>query len=263
MTRTLAVTAKPNTIIGYRASGQPIRLHTGANWSTFQVTPDEGGDDDDEPDDDVDDVDETTDEGSGDWTPPTREEWDRTQAGLKRNNAENKRLRLLSKALAARGVDPSTDEGRTALDELLAGRTVDPDGKPADASVKTQITRAVERATAKTETKYKGALAAVAVEAALSRAGYSAGEERLARVMKMIDMDEVDVDDDGQVVGIVDQIADIKHDVPEWFQGTTKAPSVVRRGAADVDAGPRSTKATGDTKTWLERVDKQMTGGGG
>lgn len=241
-----------STLLGYRASGEPVwQLRGGDGWSMY-AEPDAGGrdDPDDETDPDDDDPDaEYDDETDPDWQPPSRQEWEGQQDAIKRNNAENKSLRLLRKALAGQGIDISTADGLARLTELAGdggGK-----GKAGDPAIK----RAVERATASLEGKYRSAVAGLAVKAALADAGFSGRANEFGRVMSMLDMDEMELADDGSVSGIAEQIAGIKNDIPHWFAGDTAR----RRGAAEVDAGERRSNRTA-TQTWVQRVDDQLSG---
>lgn len=250
-------------VIGYRANGQPIWLHSGAdNWSGMFAEPD--GPDDNAADDESEEEDEDLDDDAADQTtpsyvPPSQEEWERVQAAVKRNNEENKRHRLLRKSLETRGIDLSTEDGRTALEDLLNGRTSPETGAQDQNTAKRDAQRQVERAVARTEARYKPALARSAAQAALTTAGWSGTATELTRALKMIDLDEVDVDSDGNVTGIADQVEAMKADIPSWFKADEKPAAERRRGAAEVDGGDRQTK-TAAAPNWLERVDRQMTG---
>lgn len=262
MTLTLAdeLTTMP---IGYRTDGTPIWSHSGGDWSGMTAEPDEGADDGPE-EEDPDEEEPDADPDDDTYTPPSREEWEKTQAGVRRNNQENKQYRLMRKKLTERGLDLATDEGRQAFDDLLNGRTSSDTAEPSSKrDMDRAVARAAERAAAKVEGKLKPALAAVAVEAALAKSGWSGKEETLPRLMKMIDMDEIDVDDDGKVVGIADQIAEIKRDIPEWFRAGQKAtgPAEKRGGVSEVDGGEKRTKVGGAGKTWLDKVDEQISNG--
>lgn len=260
-----AETARPGDLIGWRRNGAPIRLIGGAADGDVTAGDDEDSDEDEDTDD--------TSANDG-WKPPSREEWDRQQAAVRRNNQENKKHRLLRRRLTDAGIDPDTDEGGQALADLLANRGSasggggkDGDDKPAGpsaADVRRAETRAAERAAARVEARYKAPLARTAARAALADAGWSGKD--LDRVMKMIDLDEVDVDDDGEVTGIAEQIDGIKADIPEWFRGGRNGgtATVTRRsgGARDVDGGDRATKSTGQSKGWLGQMEDQFRQGG-
>src|SRR5690606_12393783 len=93
-------------------------------------------------------------------------------------------------------------------------------------------------------------------EAALARAGWSGKD--LSKVMKLIDIDDVDLDDDGNVIGVEEQVEDLKKEFPEWF----RRPRVSSRRPAASGSG-KSTKDVGgaaeppvDTKTkdWKPRL---------
>lgn len=145
--------------------------------------------------DDADDVVDTTgdedaatdDLAEGDdneYTPPTRDEWVSTQDALKRANGEAKKWRLKAR-------------------DLEKGKTQDQDG---DADAKAR-----EAA----EARYKPVVVKSAARAALVEAGVAA--DRVGKLMRLIDMSEVDVDDEGEVLGLDDQIESIKTDYPELF----------------------------------------------
>lgn len=248
----LAETATPE-LIGHRADGTPILLHYGYDWPGMVAEPDEpeGGD---EPDGDAED--EPV-EGDADYVPPDKATWQRTQAGLKRNNAENRRLRALRRAATAAGLDLSNDDGLKALEERLKGGAA-ATGDKAGAGSGAAVTRATERAIAKTEAKYRPVIIDMALKNALTDAGWTGDGE--ARIKSMLDMDDVDIVD-GKVVGLDEQIAEIAGDIPHWFNKNSGGQKrTQRRGAAEVDGGARATKSAASTKSWLDKVDDQMTG---
>jgi hypothetical protein len=61
----------------------------------------------------------------------------------------------------------------------------------------------------------------------------------------MIDLDEVDVDDDGDVVGLDDQVDSIKEDYPELFRPAEQQ----RKRATKLDASNRQGGGTDKPKT--------------
>lgn len=253
MTRPMAATAEPcNAPIGHRADGTPIVQHRGARGTMF-VEPDADGEGD-EPDGDAE---GDSSDGDADYKPPTRAEWERTQAAIKRNNTENRNLRQIKRTLAGKGVDLSSDEGRKALEDILSARGSSHDPKAAATPDRVAIERAVERASAKTEAKFRPVVAELAIKAALVDAGWNG--KAFDRIMRQIDLDDMDIVD-GKVTGIAEQIDEIKTDIPEWFK-PAQTPAERRRGGREVDAGEKPTKQSGSTGTWLDKVDRQMTGG--
>lgn len=69
-----------------------------------------------------------------------------------------------------------------------------------------------------------------AAEGRLERAGLSlpedgdAREAKLTRVIKLIDTDTVEVDDNGRLIGLDDAVDALKADYPELFKGKARAP---------------------------------------
>lgn len=250
---------EPTTVVlGHRADGRPIVQVAGGDWQGMVAGPDDEGDGegatDDEGEENEGDEGDSQDDA---YTPPSRDEWERTRAAVKRNNAENRNLRQLKRIAATAGLDLSTDEGRKALEALVKGGGGGRTGGGREPGI---AARAAERATAATEAKYRPVITDMAVKAALVDAGFSG--KNTERVLKMIDVDEIDIVD-GKVIGIAEQIDDLRDEFPEWFRGNATGSGgdrQQRRGAAEVDGGARTTKSSGSQKTWLERVDDQMSG---
>lgn len=149
-----------------------------------------------------------------DWKAPTRDEWERTQTALKKANDEAKNHRLKLK------------EAQKA--------TEDADGKAAR-----EATEAAER-------RYKPIAVRSSARAAFLEAGLAdARPERVSKLMRMLDMDAIDIDDDGEVTGLDDQVATIKADYPELF-AKAKTP-VPRIDGSNRNAGNgQSPKTTGE-----------------
>lgn len=182
-------------------------------------------DQDDQIDDTDDDMIETGD-GSDDtssdkdgkpaeWTAPTKEEWDRTQAALKKANEEAKRHRLKARELA----------------------------KDTDAADDGKAQKAAEDA----EKRFKPVAIRSAAKAALLEAGLNdASPSQLKRLVGMLDMADIDVDDDGEVDGLDEQISDIKTDFPMLFK-TAERKRTGRLDAANRDSGGKIVpKTTGE-----------------
>lgn len=251
------MTATP-ALLGARRDGRPIWAHAGADDGSSWVTFDSDSSDEDQADESDDDY-ADDDYADGGWQAPTREEWDRQQAAIRRNNSENKKHRLLKKALSTHGIDLDSDDGISALTDALAARR-DSSADDGDGTSRREVdkasARAAERATAKAEARYKPAVAQLAVKAALHDAGFTGNNP--GRLMRLIDLDEVDVDPDGNVTGIAEQIDDLKKDFPEWFRGQKSGDSGPRKGAAEVDGGDKKTK-TGGTPGWLQQIDQRLS----
>jgi len=160
-------------ILGYTPAGLPI----------WQIAGSEGDDDIDTSTTEEDDNDE---EGDGDeaaeWTPPTKEEWDRQQAALTKANAEAKKRRLAQR------------------------KKVEKDGDGEDAA---------EKATAEAEQKYKARTIKFAARGALASAGVD--QSKLNKAIRLLDLDDLDLSDDDEVDGLDDQIEELKEEFPELF----------------------------------------------
>lgn len=226
----------------------------------------DGGDDPDpEPNDPGADP---TDDPSGpedEWTPPTREEWEAHQEKLRTASGEAAARR---KFLRANGIDPKT------------GKKINPDPEPEpepdeppakdDAprgATKQEVDRAVRKAAAEAELrglrKTKGLV--VGFNEALSEAGWNG--TRLGALMKLVDLDDVEIDDDGEITGLAEQIGDIKRDFPELFKRVRSNPSKTEPGsgqngtpAAKVDTADKKPPAP-EPKDWVERLARQAVRG--
>lgn len=200
-----------------------------------------------------------------DWTPPTREEWETHQAKLKAASGEAAARR---KYLRAHGIDPKTGE-KVQKDE--------PD-EPEPAAAKDQqpgvsaaeVKRAVEKAAAEAELRGRRQTRSLVtgVNAALSEAGWNG--QRLNSLMKLIDLDEVDIESDGEITGLSEQVESIKAEWPEFFKRTRNSanPSNGAGGsgqngvpAAKVDAADKKPPAP-EPKDWAERLARQAVRGG-
>lgn len=201
----------------------------------------DGGDEpvaaDPEPDD------EPADEPDDGWAPPTREEYERLVEGKKKADAEAAARR---KYLRQHGIDPKT------------GNKLNPDPEPDDepAAVKdeprgpsqAEVRRQVEKAAAEAELRgmRKTKSLVTGVNAALSEAGWNG--TRLGSLMKLVDLDEVDIDDDGEITGLAEQIDQVKADFPELFKRT--------RNSAGTSGGAGGSGQNGVSAAKVDAADK-------
>lgn len=209
------ISLPPRTIIGIVA-GRPVYNIAGGSGESDD-TADEGGD---EPDDD-DAVDESNDAGEeagrdeapkpkppaakkddeDEWKPPSRDEWARTQAALKKANDDGKRHRLRNKELE---------------EKARAGET--------------EHEKALREAREEGEKRFRAPLVKAAARVALSDAGVSGPTDR---VLRLVDMEALSVDDDGDVVGLDAEVERVKQEYPEFFQAAVKPKPKARPTAAD------------------------------
>lgn len=133
------------------------------------------------------------------WTPPSREDYEKLladhttrEASLKAANAESAKRRLRIKELEQANEDAESRATRLASEAALS--------------------------------QYKPVAVQALAKAAFLEAGAPAS--KVARLSKLLDAAAVEIDGDN-VSGLDDQIDSIKAEFPELFQATTTAPPVV------------------------------------
>jgi hypothetical protein len=207
---------------------------------------------------------EPDDSAADDWTPPSREEYEETISKLKTASGEAAARR---KYLRAHGIDPKTGQ-KAKPDEPdepePAAKDDQPQG-PSAAEVKRQIERAATEAELRGLRKTKALV--TGVNAGLADAGWNG--QRLNSLMKLIDLDDVEVDDDGEIIGLSEQIESIKSEWPEFFK-RARASANPSNGAgvsgqngvpaAKVDAADKKPPAP-EPKDWVEKLARQATRG--
>lgn len=238
------ISLPPGTILGYRADGRPIHVIAGGAEPDDEPDIEVEPDDDPEPEPEADPEPEPDDKpkpkppakktepkpGDDDYEPPSKAEWARTQAALKKANDDAKRHRLRNKEL----------EDKARGDE-------------------TEHEKALREAREEGEKRYRTPLVHTAVRGALVEAGALAfldeekdpkSEEaqkkaasRVARLMKLVDFDALDVDEDGSVSGLEAAIAELARDYPELFAVPSRKPKARPTGAPRPAAAekPKST----------------------
>lgn len=189
--------------------------------------------------------------------------------------------------LAERGIDPETglpygddvvdpeDDG--ADDELLDDfddrrRSDREDSRRRDRETTRQIRATRERAERDARDKYVPLLAQLEATNALRAAGFNGSKAREERLLRMIDPTQLDViveDDEFEIQGLDEQVAELVDEFPELFtkrearttdrRGTATRTSPARRasGARDVDGGERGRPAR-KTGGWLDQVAAEM-----
>lgn len=154
-----------------------------------------------------------------DWTPPSREEYEQLLAAKKKADGEAAARR---KYLRQHGIDPKTGEKQQPDEpepEPATAKDDQPQG-PSAAEMKRQIEKAAAEAELRGLRKTKALV--TGVNAALAEAGWNG--QRLNSLMKLIDLDDVDIDD-GEITGLSEQIDAIKAEWPEFFKRTRSATS--------------------------------------
>lgn len=182
---------------------------------------------------------EPADEPADDWAPPSREEYEATLAKLKTASGEAAARR---KYLRQHGIDPKT------------GNKIDPDPEPdldpepaaktdqSSAASQADVKRQVEKAAAEAELRglRKTKALVTGVNGALAEAGWNG--QRLNSLMKLIDLDDVEVDDGGEITGLSEQIDAIKAEWPEFFKRTRQLSTTANGGSGSGQNGQHAVK---------------------
>lgn len=202
-------------------------------------------------------------EPADDWTPPTREEWEAQQTKLKSASGEAAARR---KFLRAHGIDPKTGVKASPDPEPEPEPDADKGDQPKGLT-QAEVQRAVDKAVTESQLTGRRQMRTFTVgfNKALGDAGWNG--TRLDSLMKLLDLDEVDIDD-GEIVGLSEQIESIKSEWPEFFKRTRSAnPSNGAGGsgqngvtAAKVDAADKKPPAP-EPKDWVEKLARQATRG--
>ncbi|MGW0575125.1 phage scaffolding protein [Streptomyces sp. NPDC002920] len=182
-------------------------------------------------------VDPEPDDGpADDWQPPTREEYEKLVEGKRKADAEAASRR---KYLRQHGIDPKTGEKATA-DEPEPEPVAKGDQPPgvSAAEVKRQIEKAAAEAELRSLRKTKALV--TGVNGALSEAGWNGS--RLNSLMKLLDLDDVEVDDDGEISGLSEQIDAIKAEWPEFFKRTRQVSTASNSAAGSGQNGAPAAK---------------------
>jgi hypothetical protein len=220
-------TTRPWTVIGHRNDGSPIHLFAG------------GASDDDDGDTGID--------LEGDGVPAGRaadeddEEPDDLEEEKPKPAAKVVTQADLDRALGALEKErTAAKEARGKVRDLTAQLRAAQQGTAPSAAGDEAAAKAVEDAVAAAESRFKPMVVNEAARAALFAAGLSpdTGTATLKKLLKMIDMADVDVDEDG-VSGLEDQIDQIKDAIPALFAKPEPEPPVQKVRAPRIDAAGR------------------------
>jgi hypothetical protein len=238
------ISLPPGTILGYRADGRPVHVIAGGAETDEEPDVEVPDEEVEEPDaEEEPESDETPKPkppakktepkpGDDDYEPPSKAEWARTQAALKKANDDAKRHRLRNKELE--------DQGRAS---------------------ETEHEKALREAREEGEKRYRAPLVKTAARSALVEAGALAflqdekdpesqaarekGESRLTRLLKLVDTEALDIDDDGSVSGLEAAVDELRRDYPELFAAPARRPKVRPTGAPR-QAAPEKPKSTAE-----------------
>jgi hypothetical protein len=102
--------------------------------------------------------------------------------------------------------------------------------------------------------KYKRSAVSAAARAELKEAGFSGTREQAAKLSRLLDLEDLDVDDDGEVDGLEDAVADLKDQFPALFAAVAEEKAVKPK-TPKVEVGGKA--ATGSIKTTEDAVAKE------
>lgn len=168
---------------------------------------------------------ETGDDADQDDPVALRAELDKLRAANRKLKRENARRRVADKTATATSGDGDAKTAREAEDARQDA------GRWRDRAIRSEA------------------------RAALAAAGASA--DRLPRLVRMVDTAELDIDDDGEVTGLVDQIEELKDDFPELFARAENP----RRTAPRLAGGDRR-QAAASTRGPLSNTTRRMLAAG-
>jgi hypothetical protein len=261
---------RPGTVLGYRGNGMPIYNIAGG---AIDVTDDDVTDSDDEDGDTDGSTDDTdSDTSDEDWTPPSREDWQKVLDAKKKADSEAAQRK---RWLRENGFDPKTgkpiEKPKVALDDdeddTLPKATKKDDNVDAEdllratrEKLEKNFQRQLERETVKAETRGRSTAYSLITEvpAALEEAGWNG--KNLPRMIKLLDLDSVEIDDDGvDIDALSRQVTELKKDFPEFFKRARMkdaAKEVADTGA--VGGGKKKAPASEEDLDWKDRMRLQL-----
>jgi len=238
---TLGNSERPGAVIGYRKDGRPIHLLAGGSGEDEDDTGldlgEDGGEEeaDDESEADAEEEAEESEEEKPKPKPkpqskptakgPTEADLTRVTGALEKERAAAKTARATVRELQA---------------ELRAAKkAAEPKSGDDDA-----VVRAVEAARAEEAAKYKPIVVTKAARAALLEAGLATDtpSDKVKKMLRLIDFDDIDFDEDGEVSGLEDQVDQIKTDFPELFRKPEPEKPEPKPRAPKIDAADRQNR---------------------
>lgn len=219
-------------------------------------------------------VDDEVEEVEDDYVPPTKEEFQKILAAKQKADSEAAaRKRFLREA----GLDPKTGKPIPKREVKFDFEDEDDEGEEDTADKKAEVKpsskfdakaamreaqRQLEREVLDVETRERErALVLVsAVPEALSDAELN--PKYLKRALKHLDLNSVEVDSDGEIEGLQEQIASLKDDFPEFFKRTRMKDAA--KEVADtktVGGGKKTAPSSEETLDWTTRLKNQILKG--
>lgn len=178
---------------------------------------------------------------------------DQTTEGETSSDSAGPALKADGTPFTAADLTKLNDSLKAARREARAAKKV----KPEDSVDVSDVVKAVSEATAARDGHWKPLLVRTAAREAFVSAGLVLPKDNadaaLARVVKLLDVEDLDISDDGLIEGLHDQVDEIKRDFPELF-------STGSRRNGRVDASDKGNHSNGRVKTASERQAEQLLG---
>ncbi len=206
------------TAIGVRLDGRPIWQTLGGADDDTDTGAVEDGADDTTSDAVEDDAQDAAEEGAAAKPKPDGDMVSRTE---------------LRKATAAR--DAAKREARDARAEAARLKQAGED------ETARAVREAGEAALAEAEKKYKPLLVKNAARAELAASGVKDG--KVDRLIKLLELGEIEVDGDGEVSGLSEQVEALREEWPEFFVQETAVKPEPRKGSRAADGADRKPAA--------------------
>lgn len=255
----VTISLPPGTVVGYRANGKPIYNIAGGDGRVEVGTDDVDNDDDDDAT-----AEDDSEEEQDEWVPPTKEEFERILAAKQKADSEAAaRKRYLREA----GLDPKTgkpiSKPKLELDLDDEDDSEEEEAKPNKGESRAKSNKAferqLEREIAKTERRVRdeATILMAAVPDALNEAGWNG--RNMARILRLLDLDEVHVDSDGEIDGLTEQIAELQEEFPEFFKRTRMKEAAKKVADTKTVGGGRKTAPAAETNlNWTERLKAEL-----
>lgn len=180
------------------------------------------------------------------WKPPTQAEHAKMLRANKRANKQAKEQREKLKALEAE-VAKQKKEGGGDTDDL-------------EAKLEAAKAEAQESAAG----TWKARTVKQAAKAALYAEGLSGSPDRL---IKLLDLDDIDIDDEGEIDGLEEQIVELKEEFPDRFKAKDddddedERPRKPKKPTTKVDGGDKGKKGVKEEKSTAELIAAGLMGG--
>lgn len=187
-------------------------------------------------------TDDTTEDTEEEYEAPDQESWTKTTEALTKANNEAKKWRLRAQGKDEKWAVPGWSKAQAEEDDDDDTSTKKPATKRQPKIDADAIRREAEEAAL---AKAKPGLVRSTAKDVLRDAGLllpekGDGSSAYARAFRLLDLESIDVDEDGTVSGVEDQVKQVKRDYPELF---------AKRGGTRVNAGAGSSSDGGGKPT--------------